>query len=79
MLELPLIATGALEETPFQIGLLGGAQFRPFLLIGLPAGALVDRLMRQRWLFVSADIARALCLLSVPLAYPVDALSFSQL
>ncbi|MBA3401763.1 MAG: hypothetical protein H0U05_07230 [Actinobacteria bacterium] len=57
MLALPLIAIGVLEATPFQIGLLGGAQFVPFLLIGLPAGALVDRLRRQRWLSTSTSVS----------------------
>ncbi len=79
MLALPLVAIAMLEATPFQIGLLGGAQFLPFLLIGLPAGALVDRIARQRLLLVSTDIARGLCLLSVPLAYATGDLSFTHL
>ena len=79
MLALPLIAIAMLEATPFQVGLLGGAQFLPFLLVGLPAGAIVDRIARQRLLLVSADIARGLCLLSVPLAYATGDLSFTQL
>jgi len=79
MLAVPLIAIVVLDATPFQVGLLGGAQFLPFLLISLPAGAIVDRLTRQRLLLVSADIARAVCLLSVPLAYATGLLSFAQL
>lgn len=78
-LTLPLIAIGVLDATPFQVGLLGGAQFLPFLLLGLPAGAIVDRLARKRRLLVGADLARALYLLSVPLAHFVGVLSFEQL
>jgi MFS family permease len=55
LLALPLIAIGPLSATPFEVGVLGGAQFLPFLLIGLPAGAIVDRLARKRRLLVTAD------------------------
>jgi fucose permease len=68
-LALPLIAIVLLEATPFEVGVLGGAQFLPFLVVGLPAGAIIDRLARKRRLLVAADYARAAALLSVPAAY----------
>jgi MFS family permease len=79
LLALPLIAIGPLRASPFEVGVLGGAQFLPYFLIGLPAGAIVDRLARKRRLLVTADVIRAVCLLSVPLAYTAGALSFAQL
>jgi hypothetical protein len=65
-LALPLIAIVLLDATPFEVGLLGGAQFVPFLLVGLPAGAIVDRLARKRRLLVAADYARLRALLDPP-------------
>lgn len=79
LLALPLIAIGPLKASPAEVGLLGGAQFLPFLLVGLPAGAIVDRLHNKRRLLVVADVVRALALASVPVAYAADALSFDQL
>ena len=78
-LALPLVAIVVLDATPFQVGLLGGAQLAPFLLIGLPAGAIVDRIARKRRLLVACDLVRAAALASIPLAYWVDALALSQL
>src|SRR5215208_6477811 len=78
-LALPLIAISLLAATPFQVGLVGGAQFLPFLLVGLPAGALVDRLADRRHLLVLADLVRALGLASIPIAYAAHLLSLEQL
>src|SRR5256885_42146 len=50
----------------------------PFVLIGLPAGAIVDRLPR-RPVLVWSDIGRAVALSSIPIAYAFDALSYAQL
>nr|BFE79592.1 hypothetical protein GCM10020093_021930 [Planobispora longispora] len=49
-----------------------------FLLIGLPAGAWVDR-MRRRPVMVVADLVRAALLVSVPLAWWLEALTFAHL
>lgn len=78
-LALPLIAITVLDASPFEVGLVGGAQFLPFLLVGLPAGAIVDRLARKRRLLVVTDFARALTLASIPAAYAFDLLSLEQL
>lgn len=75
---LPLVAVGALAATPFEMGLLSAAETVAFLLIGLPAGAWVDR-MRRRPLMLRADLGRALLLASVPLAWWFDVLTLPHL
>lgn len=65
---LPLVAVTVLAATPFEMGLLTAAETAAFLLIGLPAGAWVDR-MRKRQLMLRADLTRAALLLSIPIAW----------
>jgi len=78
-LALPLVAITILDATPVEVGILGAAQLGPFLLIGLPSGAIIDRIGRVLRLMVFADVARAVVLLSVPLAYAAGMLSLVQL
>ncbi|MCC5625294.1 MFS transporter [Nostoc sp. CHAB 5715] len=66
-LALPLTAALTLQATPAQMGLLKGAEFVPFLLIGLVVGVWVDR-QRRRPILIAADLGRALLLGSVPIA-----------
>jgi len=75
---LPLVAAGTLAATPWQMGLLAAAEKVAFLLIGLPAGAWVDR-MRRRPVLIVADFVRAGVLLSLPLAWWFGALTLSHL
>ena len=77
-LAIPLTALTVLHASTFQIGLLTALQGAAFLLIGLPAGAWVDRL-RRRGVMVAADLARAALLLSIPLAAWTGALTLGQL
>lgn len=77
-LALPLTAILKLNATPFEVGLLGSLQYLPFLLVTLPAGAIVDRL-RRRPVLVAADLARALILLGVPVAVWLGHLSMGLL
>ncbi|MFE3450523.1 MFS transporter [Nonomuraea sp. NPDC059194] len=51
-LALPLVAVTALEVSPAQAALLPFALFLPFLPLGLPAGAIVDRLPRRTVMLV---------------------------
>ena len=67
-----------LDATAFQVALLGTIEFLPFLLFTLPAGVWVDRL-RRRPILVIADLVRAAALVSVPVAYALDALTIWQL
>jgi MFS family permease len=78
MLALPLIAVLALHADPFEVGLLAACETAAFLLIGLPAGAWVDR-MRRRTILITGDIGRAVVLGSVPVAWWLDALTMPQL
>lgn len=78
VLAVPLVAVRALHATTFQVGLLTAASTAAFLLVGLPAGAVIDRL-RRRPVMVAADIGRALALGSIPVTYALGQLGLLQL
>jgi MFS family permease len=63
---MPLIAALLLKATPAQMGILVALPFVPNLLIGLPAGAWVERL-RKRPVLIAADLVRGCLVGSVPL------------
>lgn len=75
---IPLLAVTTLGAGPGQAGALAALSTAAFLLIGLPAGAWVDRLPGRRVL-VAADAARAVLFASIPLAWWLDVLSLPQL
>lgn len=58
LLALPLLIL-ALTHSPFALGIAEAANLVPYLLLGLPAGALIDRLPR-RIVMIICDIARTL-------------------
>lgn len=66
-LALPLTAILVLEATPLQVGVLSALGFLPFLVFGLVAGAIADRVRRMR-LLVASNLIRAAVLSLVPLA-----------
>lgn len=66
-LALPLTAILLLNATPVQVGLLASLSYLPFLLITLPAGAIVDR-RRRLPVLIATDLGRAVLLAAVPLA-----------
>jgi MFS family permease len=78
LLALPLVAVLALHATPFEVGLLAACETAAFLLVGLPAGAWVDR-MRRRNVLIAGDVGRAIVLGTVPVAWWLDVLSMPQL
>jgi MFS family permease len=78
-LALPLVAIVSLGASPLAVATLGAAQFAPFLLVGLPVGALVDRLARKRLVMVVTDIGRAVAIASIPVAYAVGQLTLPHL
>lgn len=75
---LPLAAILALAATPVQVGVLAALETAPILLVGLPAGAWVDRL-RRRPILIASDLGRAVALASVPLAALLGLLRIEQL
>lgn len=72
---IPLLAVFMLHATPFEMGLLATAGSLPFLLIGLVAGAWVDRLPK-RPLMIATDLGRSFCLMLIPVSAALDLLSF---
>ncbi|MEU6825559.1 MFS transporter [Streptomyces atriruber] len=67
-LALPLVAVVTLNADEFQVGSLTAMTTAGSLLVGLPAGAWVDR-MRKRSVMISTDLARAVALLTIPVAW----------
>lgn len=78
LLAMPLIAVRALHATTFQVGLLMASSTVAFLIVGLPAGAVVDRL-RGRQVMIAADLGRVAAIGSVPIAYGLGHLGLVQL
>ena len=77
-LALPVLAVTMLAATEWQIGMMNAAGMSMFLLIGLPAGAWVDRWIKRR-VMIFADLVRALVLLSVPFAWWAGVLDVTYL
>jgi Na+/melibiose symporter-like transporter len=75
---IPFTAIIALDASPIEVAALTASRVVPQLVIGLPAGVWVDRLSKRPVLIVT-DIARAIVLLTVPLAWLLDALVIEQL
>lgn len=64
-LALPVLAVLILNATEWEVGLLNAAQVAAFLVVGLPAGAWIDR-MRKRHVMIWADAIRAVALSTLP-------------
>jgi len=77
-LAMPVLAVTVLAATPLQMGVLTALETAAFLVIGLPAGAWVDRWRRKRVLVVN-DLVRALALASLPVAWALELLTLPQL
>ena len=75
---LPFVAITLLGAGPLEVAILNLADFLPFLLIGLLAGALVDRLPR-RAVLIGGDLGRAALILTIPAAYLAGLLTLTQL
>lgn len=76
-LAFPLLVL-TLTNSAALAGLVGALRLLPYLLLSLPAGALLDRWDRKRVMIV-CDTLRALCLASIPLALAFGVLSLAQL
>lgn len=77
-LALPLVAVLSLDASAFEVSLITAVAWAPWLLIGLPAGAWVDRLPRRATMLV-CDAASLVLLLTVPLAAWAGVLTFAHL
>ncbi|MFF1832860.1 MFS transporter [Streptomyces sp. NPDC058231] len=77
-LAVPLLAVGALHASATELGFLTSARMLPFLVLALPAGAMLDQMRRLPVLIVS-DVCRAALLASVPVSYALGVLSLAQL
>src|SRR3954470_20977004 len=75
---IPLLAVLVLHASPLQLGLVTASGTLAFALIGLPAGAWVDRTAR-RPVLVAADLSRTVLMLSIPVAALCGALTIAQL
>lgn len=75
---LPLIAVEVLDADSTAVGLLAAAVWLPWLLVGLPVGAWVDRI-RKRPLMMACDLVAGAALLSIPSAVWLDALTLQHM
>ena len=75
---VPLLAVIGLGASPFVVGALAATAWLPWLVIGLPAGAWVDRLP-ARPLMIICDLVSAVLYASVPVAYWLHGLTIAQL
>jgi MFS family permease len=75
---IPLLAVLSLSATPFQVGLITASSTLAFTLIGLPAGAWLDR-FRRRPILIASDVTRGILLATIPVAAALGALNITQL
>ncbi|WP_111718519.1 MFS transporter [Homoserinimonas sp. OAct 916] len=72
-LAIPVLAVSLLGASEFEVGLLGAAGTAAFLVIGLPAGAWVDRWLKRRVMIV-ADLVRMVTLMLIPALWALELL-----
>lgn len=77
-LALPVLAVLLLHASEAQVGYLNAAATASFLIVGLPAGAWIDRL-RKRGVMIVADGVRAVALGALPVLYLFDHLEMWHL
>jgi MFS family permease len=75
---MPLLAITVLHASTFTVGALVAAGYLPWLIIGLPAGAWVDRLP-ARAVMITCDATATVLYASVPVAAWLGVLTVGQL
>ncbi|MFE5191107.1 MFS transporter [Streptomyces sp. NPDC056628] len=75
---MPLVAVSTLHASTFEVGLLSAAAWAPWLIIGLPVGAWVDRL-RRRPIMLTSAVVSVLLFASIPIAAWFEWLSIGLL
>jgi MFS family permease len=78
MVALPLIAVLTLHVGALELGLLAALETVPYLVLSLPAGAIVDRVDHRRAM-IACDIGRAAALLATAAAMILGVLSIGLL
>lgn len=78
LIAIPVLAVEVLRAGEFEIGLLGAAQTAAFLVIGLPAGAWVDRRLKRQ-VMLRSDLVRAAALAAVPVLWLLGVLEMWHL
>ncbi|MFD7959446.1 MFS transporter [Streptomyces zaomyceticus] len=79
LMAIPLAAVLVLGADAAAMGWLKAAELLPALLLNLPFGAWADRQASRRRAMIAADIGRAALVLTLPVAYALDALTLTQL
>lgn len=74
----PIIAASVLNVTALEFSLLNAVGVLPFIVLSLPAGVWVDRMLR-RPILIAADLGRAAAIATIPLAFALGTLSIWQL
>ncbi len=75
---LPLVAILTLDAGPIEVAVLRGMDLAVALIVGLVAGAWVDRL-RRRPVLIWADLGRAALLSVIPISFMLGTLALWQL
>lgn len=78
LIAMPLLAAVTLDASPFEVGVLAAVGQAPAVLVGLFAGAWVER-RRRRPVLIAADLMRAAVLAAIPIAALLDQLSMPLL
>jgi MFS family permease len=75
---IPLLAVTTLGASPFEVGVLNVAQTAAFVVIGLPAGAIVDR-VRKRQTMITMNLVRLALSAAVIVLWQADLLDIGWL
>lgn len=78
LLALPLTAIVLLHASAFEVGTLAALGTLPYLLLGLPAGAFLER-VRRRPVLVYSALGRAVAIAVVPLLWALGRLDIEAL
>jgi MFS family permease len=79
LMAIPLAAVLVLGADAAAMGWLKAVELLPALLLNLPFGAWADRRSSRRRAMIVADLGRAALVLTLPVAYALDALTLTQL
>jgi MFS family permease len=77
-LAIPVLAVTLLHAVAWQLGILNAASTAAFLIVGLPAGAWVDRWLKRR-VMITADVVRTVALAIIPILWFTNLLTIWEL